>query len=200
MRTYRIHLIRHGLTDGNLKGQYIGRTDLPVTPEGVKELQMLKENLDYPFIERLYCSPMLRCRQTAKILFPDNNANIIDNLIEYDFGDFEGKTANELEINPAYLDWTSGRRGDAPNGEDNTEVAKRLALALNEIVRDMMDKGVHESAAIMHGGTIMTLLATCALPRRHLAEWATDNGRGYTILVDPSIYGRTGAVEVIDII
>ena len=66
--------------------------------------------------------------------------------------------------------------------------------------RFLMDKGVHESAAIMHGGTIMTLLATCALPRRHLAEWATDNGRGYTILVDPSIYGRTGAVEVIDII
>lgn len=200
MRTYRINLIRHGLTDGNLKGQYIGRTDLPVTPEGVKELRLLKENIEYPFIERLYCSPMLRCRQTASILYPDNEAHIIENLIEYDFGDFEGKTANELEINPAYAEWTSGKRQSPPNGEDNTEFAKRLALALNEIVRDMMNSGVHESAVIMHGGTIMTLLASCALPRRHLAEWITENGRGYTILVDPSIYGRTGAVEVIDII
>lgn len=199
MRTYKIHLIRHGLTDGNLKGQYIGRTDLPVTPEGVRELQMLKENLDYPFIERLYCSPLLRCRQTAKILYPDNSINIIDNLIEYDFGDFEGKTAHELEIDPAYLEWTSGQRPSPPNGEDNTEFAKRIALAINEIVRDMMDKGVHEAAAIMHGGTIMTFLAACALPRRHLAEWTTENGRGYTILIDPSIYGRTGAVEVVDI-
>lgn len=200
MRTFKIHLIRHGTTEGNLRGQYIGRTDLPVTPEGVTELRTLKENIDYPFIERLYSSPMLRCRQTANILYPDNSINVIENLIEYDFGDFEGKTANELEIDPAYMEWASGKRTSPPNGEDNTEFAKRLALAINEIVRDMMDKGVHESAAIMHGGTIMMFLSACALPRRHLTEWTTENGRGYTILVDPTIYGRTGAVEVIGII
>ncbi len=200
MRTYRIHLIRHGLTDGNLKGQYIGRTDLPVTPEGVKELQMLKESIEYPNVPKVYSSPMLRCRQTAKILFPDNEISVIDNLKEYDFGDFEGKTAHELEIDPAYLEWTSGKASSTPNGEDNAEFAKRIALGINEVIRDMMDKGVYRSAVIMHGGTIMTFLASCGLPRRHLTEWTTGNGRGYTILVDPSIYGRTGAVEVIDII
>lgn len=200
MRTYKIHLIRHGLTDGNLKGQYIGRTDLPVTPEGVKELQMLKESIEYPNVPLVYSSPMLRCRQTAKILFPDNEIALIDNLKEYDFGDFEGKTANELEIDPAYLEWTSGKSSGTPNGEDNAEFAKRIALGINEVIRDMMDKGIYRSAVIMHGGTIMTFLASCGLPRRHLTEWATGNGRGYTILVDPTIYGRTGAVEVIDII
>ncbi len=200
MRTYKIHLIRHGLTDGNLKGQYIGRTDLPVTPEGVKELQMLKDSIEYPNVPLLYSSPMLRCRQTAKILFPDNEITVIDNLREYDFGDFEGKTAAELEIDPAYLEWTSGRATCTPNGEDNAEFAGRIALGINEVIRDMMEKSVYRSAVIMHGGTIMTFLAACGLPRRHLTEWATGNGRGYTILVDPSIYSRTGAVEVIDII
>lgn len=200
MRTYKIHLIRHGLTDGNLKGQYIGRTDLPLTPEGVKELQMLKETVDYPNVSVVYSSPMLRCRQSAKILYPDNEITIIDNLKEYDFGDFEGKTASELEIDPAYLEWTSGKAPGTPNGEDNAEFAKRIALGINEIIRDMMEKGVYRSTVIMHGGTIMTFLAACALPRRHLAEWATGNGRGYTVLVDPSIYSRTGAVEVIDLI
>ena len=200
MRTYKIHLIRHGLTDGNLKGQYIGRTDLPITPEGVKELQMLRETVDYPNVPIVYSSPMLRCRQSAKILFPDNEISIVDNLKEYDFGDFEGKTAAELEIDPAYIEWTSGKASGTPNGEDNAEFAKRIALGINEIIRDMMEKGIYRSAVIMHGGTIMTFLAACALPRRHLAEWATGNGRGYTILVDPSIYSRTGAVEVIDLI
>lgn len=200
MRTYKIHLIRHGLTDGNLKGQYIGRTDLPITPEGVKELQMLRETVDYPNVPIVYSSPMLRCRQSAKILFPDNEISIVDNLKEYDFGDFEGKTAGELEIDPAYIEWTSGKASGTPNGEDNAEFAKRIALGINEIIRDMMEKSIYRSAVIMHGGTIMTFLAACALPRRHLAEWATGNGRGYTILVDPTIYGRTGAVEVIDII
>ncbi len=200
MRTYKIHLIRHGLTDGNIKGQYIGRTDLPLIPEGVKELQMLKESIEYPNVPIVYSSPMLRCRQSAKVLFPDNEITVIDNLREFDFGDFEGKTAGELEIDPAYLEWTSGKASGTPNGEDNAEFAKRIALGINEIIRDMMEKGIYRSAVIMHGGTIMTFLASCALPRRHLAEWATGNGRGYTILVDPTIYGRTGAVEVIDII
>ncbi len=200
MRTYKIHLIRHGLTDGNIKGQYIGRTDLPLIPEGVKELQMLKESIEYPNVPMVYSSPMLRCRQSAKVLFPDNEITVIDNLREFDFGDFEGKTAGELEIDPAYLEWTSGKASGTPNGEENAEFAKRIALGINEIIRDMMEKGIYRSAVIMHGGTIMTFLASCALPRRHLAEWATGNGRGYTILVDPTIYGRTGAVEVIDII
>ena len=66
MKTYKIHLIRHGITDANLKGLYIGnRTDLPLCPEGFKQLKDMREDKEYPYIEKLYSSPMLRCRQTA---------------------------------------------------------------------------------------------------------------------------------------
>ncbi len=200
MKTYKLHLIRHGMTDGNLKGQYIGRTELPVTPEGIKMLDNLKNSIDYPFVDKVYSSPMLRCRQTANVIYPDRELKLIDNLIEYDFGDFEGKTANELEGLEAYKDWTSGRINGTPNGEDNTEFAKRICLGINEIVRDMMNNDYSESAVFMHGGTIMTFLSTCALPRHSLVEWATDNGRGYTIMVTPSLYQKSGIVEVIDYI
>ncbi len=200
MRTYKLHLIRHGMTDGNLKGQYIGRTELPILPEGVTTLNNLKQQIDYPSVERIYSSPMLRCRQTANIIYPGREIKIIDNLIEYNFGEFEGKTAQQLENVPEYVEWTSGKRQSPPGGEDNTEFAKRLCLGINEIVRDMMNNDSHEAAVFMHGGTIMVLLASCGLPRRNLVEWTTDNGRGYTILITPSLYQRTGAVEVIDII
>ena len=102
MRTYKIHLIRHGLTAGNFAGQYIGRTDLHVMPEVVTALSNLKKQIDYPFVDKIYSSPMLRCRQTANIIYPNREITVKDKLIEYDFGDFEGKTANELESNPAY--------------------------------------------------------------------------------------------------
>lgn len=200
MRTYKLHLIRHGMTEGNLLGQYIGRTELPVTPEGVTELRTLKDNIDYPYPEKVYSSPMLRCKQTAHILYPDFEPQIVQNLIEYDFGEFEGKTAAELESNPDFLDWTSGKRNDTPGGEDNTEFAKRICLGINEIVRDMMNEGIHDAAVIMHGGTIMMFLASCALPRHSLVEWTTDNGRGYTIMVTPSLYQSSGVVEVVEII
>ena len=55
MKTYKIHLIRHGATDANILGKYIGsRTDTPLSPEGLTELQMLKQSIEYPEISKLY--------------------------------------------------------------------------------------------------------------------------------------------------
>ena len=48
MKTYKIHLIRHGLTDANLDGRYIGsKSDVPLSASGVDELRLLKENTEY---------------------------------------------------------------------------------------------------------------------------------------------------------
>lgn len=65
MITYKVHFIRHGMTQGNLEGKYIGSTDLPVCPEGYRQLDDLKAHYEYPKVEAVYSSPMLRCRQTA---------------------------------------------------------------------------------------------------------------------------------------
>ncbi len=200
MRTLKIHLIRHGSTDANALGQYIGcKTDVPISPEGLNELRLLKENKDYPQIDCLYSSPMLRCRQTAAVLFPDNGVIQVENLKEYDFGDFEGKTAAELESNPDFLNWVSGK-ATPPNGEDNTEFIKRLCVGLQQIVLDMIEKEKSQAAVIMHGGAIMMLLGATAVPRHRSVEWTSDAGRGYTLLVTPSLYHKSGIVEVIDIV
>jgi len=52
----------------------------------------------------------------------------------------------------------------------------------------------------MHGGAIMMLLAACAVPRRRPVEWTADPGRGYTLLITPSLYHKSGIVEIYDII
>jgi alpha-ribazole phosphatase len=200
MKTFKIHLIRHGLTEGNLKQQYIGKTDLPLAGVGVTELARMKDEVDYPRVDRVYSSPMLRCRQTANILYPSKDVQLVDNLREIDFGEFEGKTASELETLPSYADWAAGRINAAPGGEDNTEFAKRLCVGLNQIVRDMMANGAEHAAVIMHGGAIMMLLSACAVPRKSMVEWTCASGSGYSILVTPSLYHSGGVVEVIDYI
>lgn len=201
MKTFKIHLIRHGLTDANLTGRYVGnRTDLPLCPEGVKELKMIREQKEYPNIEKLYSSPMLRCRQSAAIIYPGFDVNVVDAMTEYDFGEFEGKSAAELEIMPSYLEWTSGKITAPEGGEDSNDFIKRLALGLNGIVRDMMECGVTNSAVIMHGGAIMMLLAACAVPRRRSVEWTSEPGGGYSLLITPSLYHSSGIVEVFDVI
>ncbi|MBQ8203061.1 MAG: histidine phosphatase family protein [Clostridia bacterium] len=201
MKTYKIHLIRHGMTDANISGRYIGcKTDLPLNPEGVRELKDLRENMDYPDIEALYTSPLLRCKQSAAIIYPGFDAIEVDELTEYDFGIFENKTAAELEIVPEYLGWTSGKITAIPEGEDSNNFIRRIALGINMIVRDMMEKGITNAGVIMHGGAIMMFLASCAVPRKRSVEWTSDNGRGYSIMVTPSLYHSSGIVEVYDII
>ena len=201
MRTLKIHLIRHGATDANYDGRYIGcKTDLPLAPEGLNELRLLKDDIDYPEIERLYSSPMLRCRQTGAVLYPDFEPVMVEELTEYDFGSFENKTAAELESNPNFIPWTSGRLSAPPGGEDNSGFIKRICVGFNKIVLDMIESGLTESAVIMHGGAIMMLLGVSAVPRNKPVEWTADNGRGYSVRVTPSLYHKSGVIEVYGIV
>lgn len=201
MNTIKIHLIRHGATDANYRGEYIGcRTDLPLAPEGLNELRLLKDDIEYPEIERLYSSPMLRAKQTGAVLYPEKQIVPIEELKEYDFGSFEGKTAAELESNPDFLPWTSGKLTAPPGGEENSDFIKRVCIGFNRIVVDMVNGGYKSAAVIMHGGAIMMLLAAAGLPRRSPVEWTSENGRGYSLLVTPSLYFKSGAFEVYGII
>lgn len=201
MKTYKIHLIRHGITEANLKGLYIGsRTDLPLCPEGKRELQQMRNELEYPEIGKLYTSPMLRARESAEIIYPGFEPTVIDELTEYDFGEFEGKSAAELENDEEFLKWTGGKIDMTPGGERSSDFVKRIALGLNEVVLDMMKEGITNSAVIMHGGAIMMLLAACAVPRKRSVEWTSDAGRGYSVMVTPSLYHSSGVIEVYDII
>ncbi len=201
MRSYKIHLIRHGSTEANKEGRYIGcGTDLPLSSEGKRELKALKEDYKYPSVPLVYSSPLLRATQTAEILYPGREIKTVDGMREYDFGDFENKTAAELEGRPDFTAWSSGQMPATPNGESSKDFTARIVLALNEIVRDMMANEEHEAAVIMHGGAIMMLLAACGLPQRRMVEWTSENGMGYTILVTPSLYQKSGIVEVVDIV
>lgn len=88
----RIYLIRHGKTPGNQLNRYIGITDEPVLEENQEQLK--KQN--YPKAERLFVSPLLRCRQTAACIYPGQEQQVIQNLRECDFGRFENKNWKEM--------------------------------------------------------------------------------------------------------
>ena len=197
MRTYKLHLIRHGMTEGNAQGQYVGRTDLKITTNGIIELEKLRDEGIYPKCDLIFSSPLSRAVDTAKIIYPEKEVLINKNFEEIDFGEFEGKTPEDLKDRQDYADWLAGKLPAAPGGENNVEFATRLCLGISETVRYMMDNECYSAAIVMHGGAIMTLLAVAALPRAKMSEWACGNGRGYTIRITPSLYQRSGILEVV---
>ena len=92
MKYYKLHLLRHGLTEGNLKGLYIGSgSDLPLCDEGRAQLKTLKKDFDYPQVPLVFTSPLKRATETAEILFPGVRQIELDDLREMAFGKFEGR-------------------------------------------------------------------------------------------------------------
>lgn len=132
-------LIRHGETAGNQKQRYIGRrTDEPLLPQS----QEVLKQLDYGEPQAVYASPMLRCTQTASILFPGKPLNIIDELAECDFGEFENKNYLELDGNANYQAWIDsggllpfpgGRAGKNLSEETSPDFRWQLAAASAKI-------------------------------------------------------------------
>ena len=99
-------LVRHGITQGNKEKRFVGRLDVPLAPEGEA---MARETAPLmPKVEHLYVSPMLRCRQTADLLWPGVPRTLVEDLRETDFGIFEGKNHAELQDDPAYRRWLAG--------------------------------------------------------------------------------------------
>lgn len=147
-----ITLIRHGATKSNLEHRYLGRTDEPLCPEGIQSLK----NKSYPTPKRLFVSPMLRCRQTAEILFPHTPFQCISEWTEMDFGAFEGKNYQELKGNAAYQAWIDSNAAlPFPEGEGQETFQERVMQGFFHMLTQTENPTA--LTAVVHGGTIMTI-------------------------------------------
>ncbi len=197
MKSYTIYLIRHGLTDENLQGRYIGHTDVLLSEEGKKQLSQIKEDMVFPPVQALFTSPLKRCKETAAILYPENKPIEIEGFIEYNFGYFENKTAEQLEDHPVFPRWLAGERGvEPPFGESNEAFGKRVCETFEKVAEGLMKTGTTEAAIVTHGGVIMAILATYGIPELPMHEWLTPNGCGFTIKINPSLWMRAKKFEV----
>ena len=181
----KLILIRHGETQGNKLKRYIGkRTDEPLCPEAGNMLAQLA----YPEVQAVYASPMIRCTQTAGILFPGKKLNIIDELAECDFGEFENKNYQELDGNEHYQSWIdSGGLLPFPGGESREEFKRRNVTGFQKAVNGCLRNGISLAALVVHGGTIMAVLSS--LTGGEYFDFQVKNGEGYETVLE-CIQGR----------
>ena len=197
MKSYIIHFIRHGAIDETLSGKYIGTTDVPLSDKGKMDLKKLDYEYRYPGTQVVFTSPLKRCTQTCKILYPELNPLSITALSECNFGEWEGKTAEELKSNPDFEKWLAGDNSvKPPRGESNADFTRRICRMFESIVEGLMKTGTTESVIVTHGGVIMTLLAVYGLPQAKPFEWTMDNGFGYSLRVTPMLWQRDKVCEV----
>jgi len=172
-------LIRHGQTQGNLEHRYIGsRTDEPLCAQGIAQLKEKR----CPAVQRVYVSPMKRCLETAGILYPGVNVEIVDDFRECDFGDFENQNYAELNGRADYQAWIdSNGEMPFPNGESRAAFAARCVAAFEKLPKQTGD-----CAIIAHGGTIMAIMERFARPAGSYYDFQVKNGDGFLLDEDGS--------------
>lgn len=198
VRGYRIHLIRHGKTEANEKGIYIGNTDFPLSEEGRRELADKLDEFEYPRVQRVYSSPLKRCLETAEILFEKCETIAVHDLRELDFGEFEGKSVEELINRDDYKEWLKGGIDNSPpGGESIGEMIARVYQALDRIILNMMNDDIEEAAIVTHSGIIANIISCFGLPKYKPNEVTCGVGEGFEVMVTAQFWQQSQAFEIL---
>jgi probable phosphoglycerate mutase len=123
-------LVRHGRTDWSAAGRHTGRTDVPLTDVGRAEAKALADRLAGLHADRVLTSPLSRAADTAALAGFADRAEVRDELVEWDYGELEGRTTEQ--IRERYPGWTIWH-GEVPGGESADSVAARADGILAEI-------------------------------------------------------------------
>ena len=186
--------VRHSIAKGNLRHMFLGRTDTPLTPEGVALARETSARM--PAVERVYHSPMLRTTQTASLLWPGTPMEAVAGLREMDFGVFDGFTHEELLPTPVYTQWLAQTEWTGyPGGETFDGIRARMNEAFRYIVCDGQARGLARAGCVAHGGTFVTFMELYTERRINLTDKLVKNCGGYA--VDLTLHN--GAVKCLGI-
>jgi broad specificity phosphatase PhoE len=158
-------LVRHAETEWSLDGRHTGRTDIPLTERGRDVAAGLPERLRAWSFDLVLVSPSTRARETCELAGLSADAQLRDDLLEWDYGDYEGLTTAEiLAERPGWQLWRDG----CPGGESATDVGVRADRVVAEIVWS------HANVAVFSHGHMLRVLG---------ARW---------VELDASVGGRLG--------
>ena len=123
-----IWLVRHGQTEWSVSGQHTGISDIPLTAAGERAARSLRPVLARTSFDAVVSSPLQRARRTAE-LAGAADVQIDEDLLEWDYGDYEGLTRVQVrETSPDWTVWTGG----APGGESPQDVSARADRMIGE--------------------------------------------------------------------
>jgi probable phosphoglycerate mutase len=145
-----VYLARHGSTPWTISHQHTGGTDLPLTPRGEAEARRLGQRLDGLTFAAVMTSPLRRAVRTCELAGFGSAAEIVADLVEWNYGAYEGRTS--AEIHAERPDWQLFRDG-APGGESPEEVGARADRVIGRV------RAVDGNALLFSSGHFLRVFA-----------------------------------------
>ena len=180
-----IYLIRHAQSVGNKKRIFAGVTDFGLSDEGKESLDHVNEFFSDKDLASIYVSPLLRCRQTAEIIFGDREMISDDGLKEINFGEWEGVHVGEVMKNypEKWEDYMGNwREFTFPGGDNIPDYQKRASSEVKRIVENHDDEDI---AIVSHNGFIKAAISYMLTGNIELAfNLSVQNGKVNWIIVE----------------
>ena len=183
----RVVLARHGETAWSLTGQHTGLTDLPLTPHGEENARRLGAALASASFVRIFSSPLQRAARTCELAGFAGQAELDRDLVEWDYGKFEGRTS--AEIHAERPDWDLFRDG-CPGGESPGDVAVRADRVVARLRALDGDAAVFSSAHFLRVLTARWLGLPPAAARYLVLGTASLSTLGYEHNRDEPVIAR----------
>jgi broad specificity phosphatase PhoE len=130
MSIQRVFLIRHGETEWSLSGQHTGMTDISLTANGRKLPRRLAPVLAKVTFARVFTSPLSRARETCELAGLGERAEMDNDLVEWNYGDYEGLTPKQIHAQaPGWMLFRDG----GPGGESPEDVGRRVDSVIERV-------------------------------------------------------------------
>ena len=181
-----VYLVRHGETAWTLTAQHTGRTDLPLNEQGERQARELGERLIALRFDRILSSPLRRARRTAELAMPNSRVEADDDLMEWDYGAYEGRSTADIEV--ARPGWRLFRDG-CPGGETLDAVSTRADRVVGRIRERGSDTLVVAHREILRILAVRWIGLAAIEGRRLLRATASLSSLGYDHdLTEPVIH------------
>lgn len=178
-------LIRHGETEWSIARRHTGRTDIALTPTGERQAAALGRHLAGRPFALVLCSPLQRARETCRLAGYSDVATLTDDLLEWDYGVYEGRTTSEIRTEvPGWSIWT----GSVPGGETIEHVGRRAERVIKQAL------AVDGDVALFAHAHILRVLTACWL------DLPPDAGRLFALdTASVSVLGYERETRVISV-
>jgi broad specificity phosphatase PhoE len=145
-----VYLARHGETAWSLSGQHTGLTDIPLTERGEHNARQLGKRLEGITVAKVFTSPLQRAARTCELAGFSASAEILPDLVEWNYGNFEGLRTAEIQAKqPGWLVFRDG----CPGGESPTQIGERADRVIEKV------RAVEDSVLLFSSGHFLRVLA-----------------------------------------
>ncbi|HZH58068.1 MAG TPA: histidine phosphatase family protein [Metabacillus sp.] len=157
-----LFLVRHGITEWNQQKRYLGHTNQGIVKKELYQLDRLKNELQKRKFDYIFSSDLLRCQETLDYLEIPTKMTVDYRLREMNFGDWEGKTYNDLKDVKVYQNWLNNWEDTSvPNGESVSNFKARIDSFFYDLFHHINNlDGKQKVLIITHGGVIRYAVST----------------------------------------